>query len=183
MNKNASKLTYAAASMFFFVSLLLITGVSPASAGPHKTRPHKSAVKKKDAAVKKTENGPLKWLGYEEALKKARAENKLVMVDFYTTWCTWCKKLDKDTYSDPGVIKALNADFIVVKIDAESSKKVMRNGKSVTPAELAQEYGAIGYPAIRFLDKDGKQVDRIDGYAPPEDFLKFIGEVKAGKYH
>ena len=52
------------------------------------------------------------------ALKLAKSQHKPVMIDFYTEWCHWCKKLDSDTYSDPKVNEA-SQKFICVKIDAE----------------------------------------------------------------
>src|SRR5687767_13838353 len=53
------------------------------------------------------------------SLRQASRQNKLVLVDVYTDWCGWCKKLDKDTYSDPSVISFLNSGFVCLKVDAE----------------------------------------------------------------
>ena len=47
---------------------------------------------------------PVDWqTDYDKSLAKAKEEKKLVMVDLYTDWCGWCKRLDKDTYSDKSV--------------------------------------------------------------------------------
>ncbi len=128
------------------------------------------------------ENNAISWYTYDDALIKARKEDKLVIVDFYATWCHWCKELDKTTYSDPKVAKALMADFIPVKVDAESDKMVVYEMRQITMAQLASEYGVKGYPSIWFLDKDGKKLKLLDGYLPPKEFLAYLRYVKSGSY-
>lgn len=134
------------------------------------------------AKTKAAEANTFKWYGYEEALDKARKEDKFVMVDFYATWCKWCKKLDQETYPDPKVKEAVEADFIPVKIDSESSKKVVHEMRQVTMAQLADIYQVQGYPALWFLDKNGNKVKLLDGYLPPEDFVAYLKYIKTGAY-
>ncbi len=100
----------------------------------------------------------------EEALEQARKENKLVFVDFWTTWCGWCKKLDHDTYTDPKVIAALNEHYVCLSVDAESK----------IGAPLARKYSVNGYPTLLFLTTDGLVRERVGGYKPPEKFLPIV---------
>ncbi len=104
------------------------------------------------------------------ALGEAKSSGKPVMVDFYTDWCGWCKKLDADTYADPNV-KKLAEKFISVKVDADKSP------------DTAVKYGVSGYPTIIFLDSSGTLVGRIIGYKGPEPFAKTMSAVlaKTGK--
>lgn len=106
---------------------------------------------------------------FAEALAKAEAQHKLVMVDFYTTWCRWCQRLDKTTLSDSKVAAKVAEGFIPVRLDAES------NGR-----ELAQQLGVDGYPTVVFLDHRGREVYRIGGYLEPKDFLKELESVRTG---
>lgn len=103
------------------------------------------------------------------ALAKAEAQHKLVMVDFYTTWCRWCQRLDTTTLSEPGVAAKVAEGFVPVRLDAESDGR-----------ELAQQFGVDSYPTVVFLDHRGQEVYRIGGYLEPKDFLKELENVRAG---
>ena len=64
----------------------------------------------------------IQWRTIEQAAKtEAKGNTKLYFVDFYTTWCGWCKKMDRDTFRDPLVAQILNTYYIPVKFDAEGS--------------------------------------------------------------
>jgi len=128
------------------------------------------------------EKNAIKWSSYEDALTAARKDGKFVMVDFYATWCKWCKKLDTETYPDPRVVEALKADFIVVKIDSESSDKVVHEMRQMSKAELATAYEVSSYPAVWFLDKDGKKAKLLKGFLPADDFLVYLKYIKSGAY-
>ncbi len=99
------------------------------------------------------------------ALAKAKAEGRVVMVDFYADWCGWCKKLDETTFAHPQVRQAL-AGLVPVKLDAE------RGGR-----EAARRYRVDGYPTLLFLDATGREVGRIPGYLPPTAFLEELQDI------
>lgn len=103
------------------------------------------------------------WNAASAAAKKA---NKPIMIDFYTDWCGWCKKLDKDTYTDARVIELLK-DFVPLKLNAE------KNGR-----QLAQRYRVQGYPTILFVTADGQVLDRIGGYLPPKPFAQNLERIR-----
>lgn len=138
---------------------------------------HQDIVKAQEA-----EKNKLDWYSYEDGMAKARKESKFVMIDFYATWCKWCKKLDSDTYKDPKVAEALKADFVPVKIDAESGNSVVHEMRKMTMSELAEKYDVKSYPAIWFVDKDGKKAKLLNGYLPPDSFLVYLNYMKSGKY-
>ena len=111
----------------------------------------------------------LPWFegSWDELLAKAKEENRIVFVDFWTSWCGWCKRLDRDTLSNAAVIAEMK-DVLCFSLDAES-----RAG-----APLAREFGVQGYPALVFLDPDGGERDFISGYLPPEHFLAEVRRIK-----
>lgn len=109
------------------------------------------------------------WLDTLDAgLKQAKQSSRLVMVDFYTDWCGWCKKLDKDTYTDKQVLQ-VSGKIVAVKLDAE------RGGKAA-----AQKYGVQGFPTILFLGKDGEVFGKIVGYLPGKDFSEQMKKFVQG---
>ncbi len=99
------------------------------------------------------------------ALARAGSEKKLVMVDFYTDWCKWCKQLDQTTLADAGVQRALGR-FVSVRLNAE------KDGRDV-----AERFNVDGYPTILFLDAHGGEVGRIPGYLEPGPFLAELENV------
>jgi len=99
------------------------------------------------------------------AITKAAAQGKLVMVDFSTTWCGWCKKLDKETFANRQVRALLNKHFVCAKIDGDRRK------------DLTRQYKVTGFPHILFINKHGHVLYRQSGYVGPEKFMEILNRV------
>ena len=112
---------------------------------------------------------PFHQISFEEALKMASSSNKVVMIDFYTTWCGPCKLLDKRTWTDESVRKWLREKTIALKIDAEEQVK------------LAKRYGVDAYPTLTFIKSDGTQMGRLVGYKTPDQFKTEADKILAGE--
>lgn len=97
---------------------------------------------------------------FDDAVKKARASRKPLMVDFWADWCTWCHRLDQTTYVDPLVVK-LSDEFVPVKVDTESGRKNQ---------EIALRYNVSTLPTIAFISPGGRQILRLDGFQGPGQF-------------
>jgi thiol:disulfide interchange protein DsbD len=111
-------------------------------------------------------SGAVPWAAsLDVARSRAANDNKLVMVEFYASWCGWCKRLETRTLSDERVVRALAA-VVPVRLDAEGDGQ----------AE-AQRLGVRGYPTIVFLASDGREVGRIPGYLDPEPFIQELTDV------
>ena len=111
----------------------------------------------------------IEWLkSYDTALAQAKKDKKIVLVDIYTDWCGWCKKLDRDTYSDTNVQAKVAKDFIAVKVNPE---------KSAAGAKLAQQFGVRGFPFIAFVGADGRTLSQIGGYVNAAKFLDQLEQV------
>lgn len=110
----------------------------------------------------------IEWVSsFDVASKRARKENKLILLDFYTDWCGWCKRLDKDVFADASFQKAASG-VLGVKINAEKE-----------PA-LAQRFKADSFPRLFFLTSDGVTVERIRGFLNLVDFTAKVQAVKRG---
>jgi thioredoxin-related protein len=121
----------------------------------------------------------IKWHSFDEGVALARQENKKILIDVYTDWCVWCKKMDKDVYTDKGVGKSISSDFVAVKLNAESTKGLTYNGEHTDEASFARAMGVTGYPTIVFLAPGSQPITKIDGYVEPKEFtsvLRFIGK-------
>ena len=111
--------------------------------------------------------GPFQEGSLEDIFKKAREQEKLVLIDVYTTWCGPCKIMDRQTFKHDAVVEFLKNDVISYKIDAE---------KGEGPA-LAKKYKVAGYPCFLILDSDGKLVKRKMGFMPPRAFLNWAKDA------
>lgn len=138
----------------------------------------------------------IQWTNIEEAEKeiaKKENANKKYFVDCYTDWCGWCKRMDKDTFSDTLIAKLMNHYFVSSKFDAEQKDDITINGKTYqnpnyNPNAKRQAVhqlayyllnNRLSYPSFSILDKDFNIITVIPGYYPPQEFEKvivFIGE-------
>ena len=119
------------------------------------------------------------WHTFDEAVALAKRDNKKILIDVYTDWCGWCKKMDSEVYSSSSVINALSASFVAVKLNAESSKPFTFQGRSLTEESFAAGAGVTGYPTTIFLDSESAPITLVPGYITADRFvpiLKYIGE-------
>jgi len=123
------------------------------------------------------------WLPFNEGMALAAKENKHVVIDFYTTWCHWCKVMDRETFSNPEVKKYLAENFVTIRINAEStSEKVSYKGEEMTPVALARAFGVKGFPSLAYLDREGELVTIVPGFVPAKTFLPLLQYVQKECY-
>jgi len=108
---------------------------------------------------------------WQEALDKAKAENKLLFVDAYAQWCGPCKKMAKYEFVKADVGDFYNANFVNLKLDMETA-----NGRT-----FDAQYPVSAYPTMLFLDGDGKVVKKIKG-AQKGDALIKMGKNVLGSH-
>ncbi len=102
---------------------------------------------------------------FDEALARARSEKRILLVDVYTDWCGWCKKLDREVFTDARVADA-SRGLVAVRVNAE------KGGEKV-----AERYDVQGYPTILFVDGSGNVVKRIDGYVDAAELLRILSAL------
>jgi thioredoxin-related protein len=114
----------------------------------------------------------INWLTFEEAAAKTAIQPKMILVDVYTDWCGWCKKMDKNTFTDAKVITYINDNFYPVKINAEDSKnKFTFKGKEYTEASMAKAMRVNSYPNFVIMDPAMENITQLPGYREPQPFL------------
>jgi thiol-disulfide isomerase/thioredoxin len=104
----------------------------------------------------------------EDALRVARTQRKPIIVDFWASWCGWCKKLDQGTYVDPLVTK-LAEGFVAVKVNAEGAPNEV---------DFARRYDVSTLPTIAFLSPSGRLVARVNGYQGPGQFPQTLNMAR-----
>jgi len=111
------------------------------------------------------QTGSIAWLkDLSFAQQAASRQAKPILIDFYTEWCSWCKRLDKDTYANSEVADFAQ-QFICVKIDADKHP------------QLAKKYNVRGFPTTVFLKPDGSVIKVVPGYMGPKDFLALLKKI------
>ena len=132
-----------------------------------------------------TVNAQPKWHTLAEA-NEARIGDRLYFVDFYTTWCGYCKKMDRQTFTDPTVTKILNTYYYPVKFDAESRTPVEWFGRTYNPSRggrsAAHEFaaGVRGYPTFVLYRADGRMLQSIPGFYSARDFVVILWYFASG---
>ncbi len=106
----------------------------------------------------------------ERELKRAAAENRLVMLDFYADWCIYCKDFEKYVFTDPRVIETLK-DVVLLKADVTDNDEVDK--------ALLKQVGVTAPPAILFYDTTGREMRgyRLVGAMNADEFLAHLDKV------
>jgi thiol:disulfide interchange protein len=91
-------------------------------------------------------------------MKKAKAENKIIFLDAYASWCGPCKLLQKNVFTRSDVGEVFNKNFINVKVDMERGEG----------PQLARIFPLEAYPTLFFIDPNGRIVKKVVGYQSPE---------------
>ena len=106
----------------------------------------------------------VQWLTFEQledSLSNQHADKpKRVFIDFYTDWCTYCRKMDKVVFTKPEVIELLNEDYYAVRFDAESEAAIAFGGQSLINDQVGKSRSPIHQIAQLLASRDGQ-------FAPP----------------
>jgi thioredoxin-related protein len=115
---------------------------------------------------------------FEEAVAANANNPKMILVDVYTDWCGWCKKMDKDTFTDPRVVAHLKKNFYAVKLNAEDTKRRFPfMGKTFSEAEMAVAMRVNSYPNFVVIEPGLQNLAQLPGYREPADFLAGLNEL------
>ena len=129
----------------------------------------------------------IQWLTMAEMQAAYSKNPRPILVDVYTSWCGWCKVMDKQTYSNDKVAAYINEKYYAVKFDAESKDSVEWNGKKygynekykVNDVAMYLLFGELSYPSTVFLPTLDARPAPLAGYLKPKELespLKFFGD-------
>lgn len=121
----------------------------------------------------------LKWYTLKEAIELNKKQPRKFLIDMYTDWCGWCKKMDAETFHHPAIAAYIKENFYPVKFNAETHDTIEFKGKKYTnngigqrpPHSLAIELmsNKMSYPTIVYLDEELNLLSAVPGYMNASD--------------
>ncbi|MEP7233410.1 MAG: thioredoxin fold domain-containing protein [Ginsengibacter sp.] len=113
---------------------------------------------------------------WKEIQTKAKAENKYIFMDCFTTWCGPCKYMSASIFPLQNVGDFMNDKFVSVKVQLDTTAKDNDAVKSwyQDGHDLAQKYNVRAYPTYLIFDADGNVVHRFVGSSPADEFLAAV---------
>lgn len=134
----------------------------------------------------------IRWHTLNEAIELNKKEPRKFMVDVYTDWCGWCKRMDANTFSNEKIASYLNEHFYAVKFNAEMKDSLTlgnrtyyfvdqgKRGYHEVAAILTK--GRLSYPTIVYLDEELRHIQIEPGYKTPEQLSSKLTYYNEEKY-
>jgi thioredoxin-related protein len=165
---------------FLLVAVVLVATWTLACAKEEAAKQQNNPVSPETIQVRKAQ---IQWLDFNDGLAQARSTRKPIMINFYTEWCVYCKKLDRETLQDPEVARTLENGFIAIRLDAENgSAQLSYRGKSFSHAEFSRYFGVTAFPSIAFLNDKGEAITMVPGFVPAPQFSVFLNYIRRECY-
>ncbi|MEL6672288.1 MAG: thioredoxin family protein [Bacteroidota bacterium] len=134
------------------------------------------------------------WKSMEEATRLSQQDGKKILVDLYTDWCQYCKKMKRVTYREAAVVAYINAHFHAVKFNTEKDRDSLTIGDRVY--RFLPEVGREGihewplkmmagrpmYPSTVFLTSSARLITTVPEYRKPKEMLILLHFIQESAY-
>ncbi|WP_026302465.1 thioredoxin family protein [Psychroflexus tropicus] len=138
----------------------------------------------------------IEWMTMNEALEAQEKEPKKIFADIYTDWCGPCKMMDKNTFTNPDLVKYVNKHYYPVKFNAEGTEivnykgfeytnpnyKPERKGKRNAQHFFANALKVSAYPTVVFFDENADVISPVVGYRTAEQLEIFLKMIASDEY-
>lgn len=138
-------------------------------------------------------NVSVKWYTLQQALDLQKKAPKKIVVDVYTDWCGWCKRMDANTFSNAAVANYMNANFYPVKFNAEGNDTIIFKGQTFVNKAFGKPRGThqfapilvngpLSYPCFVFLSEDSRGISKVYGYQETAKWMSWLRYINKNKY-
>ncbi len=119
-------------------------------------------------------HNPVDWFPWgDEALAKARAEDKPILVSIGYSACHWCHVMERESFENEPIARVMNENFVCIKVDREERPDV-----DTVYMEAVQAMGVRGgWPLNVFLMPDARPFYGLT-YLPPQQWVNLLGSVR-----
>jgi thioredoxin-related protein len=134
----------------------------------------------------------IKWYTIQEAEVLSKQNPRKIMIDVYTDWCVWCKRMDTITFLHPVIAEYINNNYYAVKLNAESTaditfngytyKYIEQNGRGYHELAAGLLNGRLSFPSIAYLNEKLELLGAIPGYKPPADMEPILNYIAENKF-
>ena len=122
------------------------------------------------------------WLSMDAGIEAARADDRLLLVYGYASWCGFCARFDTEVFTDDAVQAYLAEHYAPVRLDIEGADSLQFFDARVTGRELGGAMRISGTPTNVFVGADGALITKLPGYHDPETFLIALQYVREEAY-
>lgn len=137
------------------------------------------------------QSGP-SWTTWENIQNSPRLKQRKTMIFIYADWCNWCRKMEMETFANPGVSRFMNDHFNLVRFNGEQKEEILFKGKKYGFVKVGQRgynewvallmNGNVSFPAVVFLDEQGQVVQSISGFKATDELLMIMQYVYSNAY-
>ena len=112
----------------------------------------------------------IKWYTYKQGIELSKIEGVKIFLYFYADWCTYCKKMEKETFNDDSVVSYLNDNFIPIKVNSDRDIKT------------ALDFGVKGLPSSWFIEENGERISNLPGFIAADILLNVLKYINTDSY-
>jgi len=107
---------------------------------------------------------------FNDGLKRARTEDKAIVLYFFSQYCGYCAAMDRDVLAERDIAATMKKDLVFLRVDADKR------------SDLARRYGIRGYPTTALLEPSGKSIIRVPGYLGKKEYRLILDYAKKKVY-